>query len=326
MHDKAAAYGNMAPMTRLRHTIATRALDRREVESLLPTLHEIAESMLVQQADAIPEEEIRRCAERGELALPRRLRQGERFTAPLDDTARLTTSVWAWDRRAQSALKLELASERPDLEAAEGTAEVSFRSAEHPGRLEVSARGALNRWTVFGRPMVWGEGSARLDWPRWWEALTTGADGPAPVTAQAAFTPARATVAITPSRGEPGEWLLEISVTVTGRGIWRPLVGTALWLARGAVRRRFAEQLDEAARELRDEDFGRFPRTPEELLALYLESVLRETGEDEEDAEDQEPGEPGEEGGAHRAAVGEVFLGKDGEANAAGPDRTTDRP
>ncbi|MGW7292390.1 hypothetical protein ACWGIB_08350 [Streptomyces xiamenensis] len=316
-------------MTRLRHTIAAQALDRREVESLLPTLHEIAESQLVCQADAIPDEEIRRCAERGELALPRRLRQGEQFTAPLDDTAQLTTRVWAWDRRAESALKLELASERPDLEAAEGTAEVSFRSVEHPGRLEVSARGALNRWTVFGRRMVWGEGSARLDWPRWWEAVTTGADGPPPVTAEVAFTPARATVAITPSRGEPGEWRLEISVTVRGRGIWRPLVGTALWLARGSIRRRFAEQLDEVARELRDEDFGRFPRTPEELLALYLESVLHETeedGEDEGDEEDEGPGGRGEENGAHREAVGEVFLGKGGEAQAAGPDRATDRP
>ncbi|MFI9462129.1 hypothetical protein [Streptomyces xiamenensis] len=287
-------------MTRLRHTIAVPALDRRETESLLPALHEIAESQLVCQADAIPDEEIRAHAERGELTLPRRLRQGERFTAPLDDTARLTTTVRAWDRRAESALKLELASERPDLEAAEGTAEVSFRSAEHPGRLEVSARGALNRWTVFGRRMLWAEGRGRLDWPHWWQAATTeagGASGAVPLTGEVTATVVRASVSVTPSPGERGEWLLDIIVDIRGRGPLRPLVALGLWVARRRLRGGLAEKLDDMAREWH-ETLPELPRTPDALLDRYLAELLAE-GEDGTDVDDDpDAAPPVERGGA----------------------------
>jgi hypothetical protein len=270
----------MRIMARLRHTLALRPLPRHRAEAAVAAFHDVAEGLRPADGGRLVAEDGRAVPD-VVLRSGDHLRPGARYAVangtgdPADGALRASAveelSVLAWDRGAETALRLDAAQE---------TLRAAFvwrlRSADRPARLRLTADGSLTRPDGRRRPMRWFALRGELDLARWWDAVGAGpADGPPPLAVDIRHSLLRAAVRARPRPGTGGAWRVEVTATVQGRGLARPFAAVPLWVTRRLLDRAFQQALERAAADWGDRLVPELDRSPEELRAALLAGLTR---------------------------------------------------
>ncbi|GAA1906415.1 hypothetical protein GCM10009716_15510 [Streptomyces sodiiphilus] len=226
-------------MARYRQTVQLRSVTPRQVADAAVEFHETMESLRPQDDGSLRAAD-GRTGRQLRLLEGEHLRPGAQYGIRADDgPSRL--NVLAWDRRGETAVRLGIPEGGTPPEEPGPDVEARLAGAERPRLLRIrgtseSAPGARHGVT----------GTLRLDLERWW----TEAGGPrqAPLIARAEHPMARLEVRAWPRTRPDGDWDVTVQLTVTGRGLLRPLAAVPLQLARGRVERKLAQRLEELAR------------------------------------------------------------------------------
>ncbi|MFI7673987.1 hypothetical protein [Actinophytocola sp. NPDC049390] len=161
----------------------------------------------------------------------------------------------AWDRHGESAARVTTTT--PDVTT---TCHVRLHSAAAPRALQIEG-GAGD-----GGKLTTGTGT--VDFERWW----TG--GGTAVLGRFDHRMARGTVEVSRAAGDG--WRVEVTVTVRGRGLYRPLAAPVLAVARRWIQREFVKGLDEFAARWDEEVPTYVSMSPDEWRArLDAELVPR---------------------------------------------------
>lgn len=163
----------------------------------------------------------------------------------------------AWHRNAESSGRITTSD--TDMTT---TCHVRLHSAAAPRALQVEG-GAGD-----GRRLTTGTGGFTVDFERWWSGRGTA------VLGRFDHAMARGTFEVARGAGDP--WVVDVTVTVRGRGLFRPLVAPVLAIARGRFRREFAAGLDRFAARW-DEEVPKFLAMPPEQLRELIATEPRET-------------------------------------------------
>ncbi|MFJ8791899.1 hypothetical protein [Streptomyces sp. NPDC102462] len=158
-----------------------------------------------------------------------------------DTTVRVT--VREWDPRR--ALRLRLALADTELN---GVLDATLTSPHRPRLLEVS--GSVR--TDAARPVLSrAAGRARVRFDDWWDAADTGRlPRRAPARARLDHPFVRVEARAVPRPGRPdGRWEIDVTVSVRGRLLLRPVAAVALRVVRRRLHRVLARTLDEWARQ-----------------------------------------------------------------------------
>lgn len=179
-----------------------------------------------------------------QLVRGRHLRPGARYVlTEADATEQMTLVVREWRRGSAIAVEQLLSSE--ELRA---RLTLRLRSPEQPRSVEAGARmtgsadsGVLQR----------GSGKARIDLAAWWSAVALPPGAPpvarAPATAEVKHLLAKGRLYLRPRQADDGRWLVEVTVTVRGRWLLRPVAAVALLVAGRPLRREFRSGVERAA-------------------------------------------------------------------------------
>ena len=162
-----------------------------------------------------------------------------------DDTV---VTLDAWDRHGESAGRVTTTD--ADMTT---TCHVRLHSAAAPRALQVEG-GASG-----GGRLTTGTGGFTVDFERWW------AGGATALLGRFDHAMARGTVEVARAAGDG--WHVEVTVTVRGRGLYRPLVAPALAVTRRRLQREFVKGLDRFAARWEEEAATYLAMSPDELRA-----------------------------------------------------------
>ncbi|WCN04822.1 hypothetical protein [Streptomyces sp. M92] len=240
-------------MARFQHTVTLVPVPRRLLESCLGMLHDLAEGTEAEGTEA----------DGAALRLPdgrpltglvltegRHLRPGARYRATGGADGRPetepTVTVFAWDRRRETALEVVTQDDDP-AHPARLACVLGVRSADRPREawLETTVRTGAGK----GAKYLGGTGRLRLDLGRWWASAAGHGrrSSAAPVRGTVTHALARATVTVVPRPAPDGRWRVTVKARVRGRSFARPLLPVATAVAGRRAHRAFAEALDGAA-------------------------------------------------------------------------------
>ncbi|WP_406496786.1 hypothetical protein OG936_21780 [Streptomyces sp. NBC_00846] len=128
-------------------------------------------------------------------------------------------------------------------------------------------------------------GEASLDLAAWWAAAAvapvTPAPAHAPATARLEHRLGIARLHLAPRPAGPGRWHVDVTLTVHGRWLLRPVAALALLLAGARMRRGFLSSVEQAAEQW-NEALGRVRAMErDELRAKLADYVVRNPETDE---------------------------------------------
>jgi hypothetical protein len=191
-------------------------------------------------------------------ALDERLGAATGFSSD-DGTFRAT--VDEWHRHADSAGRVTIVED-----GATTTCHLRLRSAAAPRTLDLEGGAGDGRWmTTFTLRL-------HADLERWWTAAAQSGTRPV-IEGRLRHALGLARVAVTPAPEPGGRWRLDVTVTVRGRHVFRPLAAVVLFFARKPVRRKFADGLDRFAGQWNDEMPELLEKTPQQLSELIADEL-----------------------------------------------------
>ena len=155
----------------------------------------------------------------------------------------------AWHRNGESTGRVTTTHEGTTT-----TCHVRLHSAAAPRALQIEGG------TGDGRRTTTGTGGCTVDFERWWSGRGTAVLG--------RFDHAMARGTFEVARAEGDRWAVEVTVTVRGRGLFRPLAAPVLAVTRGELQREFAKALDRLAAWWNEEVPKYLALPPDELRAL----------------------------------------------------------
>ncbi|MFI9625435.1 hypothetical protein [Streptomyces sp. NPDC052042] len=257
-------------MTRLQYTVTVVALDRARLHGYTVPVCDLVEAtrarghaVVLPDGQTVPD--VR-------LVKGRHLRPGARYESTGSDPGeRVTTVLREW--RRVDVLALEQFVRSPEFGA---RIAVRLRCPERPAALDVEARirgaegsGALHRL----------RGKASLDLRAWWAAASAAPGTPsaarAPATVRLTHRLGVARLYLRPRPAGPDRWDVDVTLTLHGRSLLRPVAGLALLLARVPLRRGFRTSVEEAARQW-NEALGRvLAHDPDEFRAELASYMVR---------------------------------------------------
>ncbi|MFE7354190.1 hypothetical protein ACFU8Q_13550 [Streptomyces sp. NPDC057543] len=268
-------------MSRLQHTVTVAALDRDLLHAYAGLVCDLVESTRVRGQDIVLPDG--RALYGLSLVKGRHLAPGARYEPLGTDTEGLEATVIREWRRT-GALAVEQMMWSPELSA---RLDVRLRTPERPVSLEMEGRlrgpegsGSLRRLS----------GRATLDLAAWWAAAALAPGAPAVARAPAVVRLKHrlgvARLHLRPRPAEAGRWYVDVTLTVHGRWLLRPVAAFALLLAGVPLRRGFRSSVERAA-ERWDEALGRVRSMDlDELRTELADHVARhpedETGEGRE--------------------------------------------
>ncbi|MFJ2900041.1 hypothetical protein ACIO87_34875 [Streptomyces sp. NPDC087218] len=249
-------------MTSFHHSVVVRPLEPGRLRELIGILCDFAESTRAGGGQVLLEDG--RPVAGVRLLKGRHLRPGARYgITAADSTERTVVLVREW--RRTDAIAVEQLSVTADL-----TARMALRlsSPDRPRLVEAEGKlrgpegsGALHR----------GTGRVRLDLAAWWAAAGLPPGAPpvtrAPMTARLGHRLGEARLRLRPRRADGGLWQVDVSVTVRGRWLLRPVVAVALAVAGGRVRQGFRSAVERAADGWNKEIGELLALDPDELRA-----------------------------------------------------------
>ncbi|AXE25381.1 hypothetical protein C0216_19730 [Streptomyces globosus] len=262
-------------MTVLRHSVSVLALEPHRLQALTRLVLDFAASTRadgqeVVLADGRPVPDMR-------LVRGRHLRPGARYELWEAGTAdQVTVLVREWRRHSAIALEQRLVSD-------DVTAWMALRlcTPDRPRLLEAEGRvrgpegsGALRR----------GSGKARLDLAAWWAAACLPSGTPpaarAPVTARLKHPLGKAHLSLRPRRADGGRWQVDVTLTVRGRRLLRPVAAIALAVAGRRVQQGFRSAVEQAA-DSWNRSIGELRAlSPDDLRAELARHATERTPED----------------------------------------------
>ncbi|MGW2085562.1 hypothetical protein [Streptomyces sp. NPDC001880] len=264
-------------MARLSHTVTVVAADRELLHTYVTLLWDLAESTRVRGREIVLPDG--RAVPGLALVKGRHLRPGARYEASGPGTAELEATVIREWRRG-SAIAVEQLMGSPELSARMA---VRLRSPDRPATLEIEGRvrgpegsGSLHR----------ASGRASLDLTAWWAAAALAPGAPpvarAPAEARLKHRLGIARLYLRPRRAEQGLWHVDVTLSVHGRLLLRPVAAFALLLARVPLRRGFRSSVEQAARQWNEALGQILAKGPEELRAELADHFV--AGPDGSDA------------------------------------------
>ncbi|KUO17444.1 hypothetical protein [Streptomyces dysideae] len=239
------------------HTLFVEAVPRSWFEDVVAMLGGLAaESRAVDSRIVLPDGQ---AVPDLRLVAGRHLRSGAVYE---DGTVRVT--VREWDRRRAVRAGLIAVSPNGVLEL-----EGALKSVDRPRLIEVRGRSRVEGVTpllsAFG-----GAASLRLD--EWWATVDGGrAPRSAPARARLDHRWLRAELRVVPRpSGDFSRWEVQVTVTVRGRGLLRPLAAVLLLVAEGRLRRIVARSLDTLADQWNEQVPALLAQDPAGLRSAIL--------------------------------------------------------
>ena len=256
-------------MARLRHRIRLASVRRPAVERLVDELHEAVEHLRVREGALVTPQ--------GRTVRGLALRAGEHLRPGAAYVVQETEgfTLLAWDRHTETAVRHDAA--QPEQQAPGGgttpparvVSELRLRSAERPRRLELTVQAGLVRPDGRRRPLRWFLLRGELDLALWWQGAAEGGGG-APLTVRMRHPLLRAVLTATPRPGPEGDWWVDVTTTIQGRGLVRPVAAVPLRVTRRLLARAVGEALERVARDWRTRGVPLFEAPPGEVVARLL--------------------------------------------------------
>jgi hypothetical protein len=257
-------------MTVLRHSVSVLALSPERLQELTGLVVGLAESTRargeeVLLGEGLPVEGLR-------LVEGRHLRRGARYELESGADDRLEVLVREWRRAGAIAVESTLTSDDMTMWTA-----LRLRTPDRPRLLD--AEGRVHGGEGTGK-LRRGSGRVRLDLAAWWEAVGPPAKasraGRAPATARLKHVLGEARLHLRPRQADEGRWQVDVTVTLRGRWLLRPVAALALMMAGRRVRQGFRSSVDQAA-DAWNQALSRLSAlSPDELRAhLTIEAAER---------------------------------------------------
>ncbi|MER5613676.1 hypothetical protein [Streptomyces sp. NPDC002215] len=268
-------------MARLSHTVTVLAPDRELLDTCAPLLWDLAESTRARGRDILLPDG--RKVPGLALVKGSHLRPGARYESSGSGTGeRETTVIREW--RRGSAIAVEQLMRSPELS---GRMSVRLRGPDRPAALEIAGRvrgpegsGSLHRLS----------GRASLDLTAWWAAAALAPGAPpvarAPAEARLRHRLGIARLYLRPRPAEQGLWHVDVTLSVHGRLLLRPVAAFALLLAGVPLRRGFRSSVERAAGQWNEALGQILAMSPDELRAELAGHLV--TGPDDEGADGTE--------------------------------------
>ncbi|MFI5745540.1 hypothetical protein ACIBBE_06335 [Streptomyces sp. NPDC051644] len=252
-------------MARLQHTVTVVAVDRDRLHAYAGLVCDLAESTRARGRDIVLPDG--RTVPGLSLVKGDHLRPGARYepSGTGSDTEELEATVVREWRRG-SLVAVEQLVRSPELS---GRMTLRLRSPERPRSLEAEGRvrgpegsGSLRRLS----------GKVSLDLAAWWAAAALAPGAPtalrAPATVRLKHRLGVARLQLGPRPAEQGRWYVDVTLTLHGRLLLRPVAAFALLLAGVPLRRGFRSSVEQAAE--------RWNETLDRILAQDLDELRTE--------------------------------------------------